>query len=183
MKRLLLFALTFVCCTVEPQIPTVSNYDRTSWGRWIDEDGDCQDTRQEVLIRQSENPPTLDSRGCKVLTGKWTCPYTGHVFTDPRNLDIDHVVPLKEAYDSGAATWNKREKEMYFNHLGKGHLLAVDRSANRSKGSRQPNEWLPPNKNYRCQYVRNWLKIKHQWELDFDCEESNELARLIGGCL
>lgn len=173
--------LIAVACSTQSPAKTTSStgYDRYSWGRWADVDEDCQDTRQEVLIRQSEVPVTLDDRGCRVLVGRWTCPYTGQIFTDPGLLDIDHTVPLKEAYDSGAATWNEREKSLYFNYSGKGHLVAVDRSANRSKGSRQPHEWLPPNEAYRCQYIKNWLNVKRQWELEIDCVESQWLATAV----
>lgn len=158
---------------------TTVEYDRDSWGRWIDADGDCQDTRQEVLIRDSQEPPTMDAKGCRVLTGKWVDPYTGKTFTDPGQLDIDHVVPLKEAHDSGAATWDEAQKVAYFNHLGGNNLRAVDQSANRSKGSRQPHEWLPLNESFRCQYLKDWLNIKRQWNLETDCEEAQKLATLV----
>lgn len=184
MKQLhMLLAVVIAACSTSPQMPTVSEYDRASWGRWIDEDGDCQDTRQEVLIRESQVEATLDEKGCKVLTGRWLCPYTGNVITDPGLLDVDHVVPLKEAHDSGAHSWSAEEKKLYFNYLGKGHLHAVSRSANRSKGSRAPDEWMPPNQDFRCQYAKDWLKAKYKWELDYDPEEADELVRIIGGCL
>ena len=76
---------------------------------------------------------------------QWHDPYTGRVFTDPSLLDVDHVVPLKEAFDSGAKEWSRDKMVRYFNDLEhKDHLIAVDRSANRSKGARDPARWLPP---------------------------------------
>lgn len=87
-------------------IPT---YNRSDWGRWIDADHDCQDTRQEVLIRQSEVPVTFKTdKHCHVVSGKWTDPYTGEVITNASDLDIDHMVPLKEAHDSGGWQWTRR---------------------------------------------------------------------------
>ncbi len=82
--------------------PTVP-YDRDLYGGWRDADGDCQDTRQEVLIAESLVPVALDSRGCRVVSGQWLDPYTGQTFTNPSDLDIDHFIPLAEAHRSGAA--------------------------------------------------------------------------------
>ncbi len=179
----LVLLLLLIGCSPQPTpsapVSLEDAYNRADWGYWIDADKDCQDTRQEVLIRKSLIPVTLDAKGCRVVTGQWKCPYTGKIFTDPGLLDIDHAVPLHEAYGSGGAAWSSGEKSAYTNFLGPGHLKAVDRSANRSKGSRQPNEWLPPNESFRCQYVKDWLNVKRQWNLSTDCEEAQSLATLV----
>lgn len=89
-------------------------YDRREYGGWIDEDGDCQDTRQEVLIAESKIPVTYKTeRRCKVTSGQWVDPYTGTTYTDPKDLHIDHVVPLAEAHRSGAWAWDKGKKVTY----------------------------------------------------------------------
>ena len=69
---------------------------RKLYGSWIDQDDDCQNTRNEVLIAERTVPVTLDAKGCRVISGRWQDPYTGRVFTDPRRLDIDHFIPLAE---------------------------------------------------------------------------------------
>ena len=84
-----------------PSVP----YDRDLYRHWIDADGDCQDTRQEVLIAQSLQPVVLDGRGCRVVSGRWFDPYTGQTFTDPGDLDIDHFIPLAEVHRSGGDIW------------------------------------------------------------------------------
>lgn len=186
MKRLL-FGLALLAACSGPQtdfdapygVDAPVDYDRGSWGRWVDKDGDCQSTREEVLIATSETPVEFDEKGCKVKSGKWRCPYTGVVIVDPSFIDIDHVVSLKEAHDSGAMTWAKREKNLYFNTQTGHHLRPVSQSANRSKGSREPHEWLPPKQEFRCTYLRDWVRIKYRWQLEFDCEESQALVLLI----
>jgi hypothetical protein len=161
-----------------PTAEALPEYNRDDWGRWEDADRDCQDTRQEVLIAESLDPVQLDERGCKVLSGRWIGPYTGKEFTDPGLLDIDHVVPLLEAHLSGGYAWTPEKKEQYFNSLDNpAHLRAVDRSANRSKGAKQPHEWLPE-KNV-CQYLQDWVTIKVAWSLEYDCEEAQQLANLL----
>jgi hypothetical protein len=163
--------------TAETVVP---DYDRSEWGRWKDADKDCQDSRQEVLAAESTEPVTWDERGCRVLSGVWKCPYTGKTITDPGLLDIDHVVALREAHYSGGHGWDKAHKLAYFNDLAHpDHLIAVDRSANRSKGSKQPHEWLPPNDAYRCEYLRAWAGVKAEWALETDCEEARELVGLM----
>jgi len=151
--------------------------------RWADADGDCQNTRQEVLIAESRVAVTLDNRGCRVISGRWHDPYTGRVFTDPRKLDIDHLVPLKEAHDSGAALWQPTRKQAYANDLSHpGTLIAVYNSANRAKGPRDPASWLPPNTAYRCDYVRTWMQVKDHWSLVMDQTEIKVVMDVLRDC-
>lgn len=141
-------------------------YDRKLYGGWIDADGDCQDTRQEVLIEESLVPVTLDRTGCKVMAGRWYDPFTGRTFSNPRKLDIDHFVPLAEVHRSGGTAWASAKRVQYANDLKDPKtLIAVSASANRSKGAKDPADWLPPNKDFRCEYVRLWIAIKERWGL------------------
>jgi hypothetical protein len=165
---------------ISPEVTTVA-YDRAQWGSWYDADKDCQDTRQEVLTAESEIPVVFtDAKQCRVATGRWTCPYTGLVFTDPLKLDIDHMVPLKEAHESGGAVWPTEKKRLYFNNLDNpGHLVAASLTANRSKGDRAPEEWLPPKIEARCAYLRSWVQVKKLWALDTDTVELETLVSLL----
>ena len=152
---------------------TKSNtYSRSLYGYWIDADGDCQNTRQEVLIAESLEPVVLDRKGCKVISGKWLDLYTGQVFTDPGKLDIDHFIPLAEAHRSGANLWTSAKRRLFTNDLVNKHaLIAVSASANRSKRDKDIANWLPPNKSFHCEYINRWIAIKNYWNLDMDTAE------------
>jgi hypothetical protein len=119
-----------------------SAYDRDDWPHWVDADRDCQDTRQEVLIEESLVPVQLDDTGCKVLSGRWRCPWTGRESSDPRDFDVDHTVPLREAHERVGDEWSKDRKREFANDLAHPEALnAMWAAANRSKGARGPDEW------------------------------------------
>ena len=158
-------------------------YDRDLYRHWIDADGDCQDTRQEVLILESVVPVTLDAQGCRVVEGSWLDPFTGDGFTDPTSLEIDHLVPLAEVHRSGGHLWTAQMREQYANDLRhRDTLIAVSASANRSKGDRDPASWLPSNEGYRCTYVRSWILVKATYRLQFDPAERQTIANVLAGC-
>jgi hypothetical protein len=159
-------------------------YRRRDWRHWIDADHDCQNTRVEVLIAESEVPVEFaDVRHCKVKLGRWTCPYTGRIVTDPAELDVDHLVPLENADRAGGWRWSAARKRAYANDLDEAeHLVAVVASANRAKGSKGPEAWLPPTQTFRCRYVRAWLDIKRQWQLAVPAEERGAIERVLRTC-
>ena len=148
-------------------------YNRKDWKHWVDGDKNGLDTRQEVLIAENIAPDSLtvyDSTG-KIVEGLWVCPYTGDSITNPRKLDIDHLVPLKEAHISGGITWSKEKKEAFANELfySDNHLMAVSAKANRSKGAKDPSKWMPSIN--KCWYINSWIEIKKRWALEMDIEE------------
>ena len=170
--------------TVAPMPTGIPEYDRSDWRHWIDEDGDCQDARQEVLVEESLVEVTFETdRKCRVETGRWYGAFTGVYADDPGDLDIDHMVPLKNAHLSGAWAWNPAMKEEYANYLGEeNHLIAVTASANRSKGAKGPEEWKPSNQDYWCQYATDWAEIKEWWELTMTKVESEIVMDMLGTC-
>lgn len=147
--------------------PSGGHYDRDDWPHWSDEDHDCRNTRHEVLAAESEVPVTYaDRERCKVARGRWRCPFTGRVITDPGKLDIDHLVPLHEAHKSGGHAWTTERRRRYANDLTEpAHLVAVDRHANRAKGDKGPERWLPSDPSARCRYVTQWRAVKSRWGL------------------
>ena len=175
---------TTLTITVAPVPAGIPEYDRSDWRHWIDEDGDCQDARQEVLIAESLDQVTFETdRKCKVGTGRWYGAFTGVYLEDPGDLDIDHLVPLKNAHLSGAWAWNPAMKEEYANYLGEeNHLIAVTAGANRSKGARGPEEWGPPDLDYWCQYATDWTEVKARWELTMTKVESEIVMDMLGTC-
>jgi len=170
-------------CSAGPPPAAVTSdldYDRRDWRHWTDADGDCQDARQEVLIRQSEVPVSFeDGRECRVASGRWTCPYTGEVLTDPSALDVDHVVSLREAHDTGGAGWDAARREAFANDLDSPELAAVTASSNRSKGSRGPEEWMPPDPSGRCRYLRARVTVQLRWGLAIPEPEARHALRLL----
>ncbi len=159
-------------------------YDRRLYGGWGDEDGDCQNTRTEVLIAESLVEVSMDDEGCRVIAGEWLDPYTGIVITDPSKLDVDHFIPLAEVHRSGAAAWDSTRRHVFANNLQQsGALIAVSASTNRSKGDRDPADWLPPNEAYHCKYVKDWIDYKAAWQLTLDANESRVVAEILTRCL
>ena len=157
-------------------------YDRNEYKHWVDEDGDGQDTRQEALIAESLVGVTFDDKG-KVDAGLWVGPYTSFVTRDPRTLDVDHLVPLKEAHRSGAANWTPQRREAYANDvIDNNHLIAVWNSANRSKSDKDPADWMPPNRAYWCEYLDEWIAVKRKWELSMDQQEADAIKTGLAVC-
>ena len=161
-------------------------YSRHAFRHWIDADRDGCDTRQEVLIEEAETGSiTLHpSRRCRVTAGEWRSHYDDVRVTNPSDLDVDHLVPLAEAWDSGAWVWDDARREAFANDLDHpSSLIAVTASTNRSKGARDPAEWMPPNGNYACTYVAAWITVKARWGLSVDQTEYEFLAgQLAGPC-
>lgn len=175
---------------IKPEVPG-DNYNRKShFGDWVDEDDDGQTTRQEVLAEESLIPVTWSGDGKKVISGLWYDPFTGKNFTKPLRhnssyaiLQIDHIVPLKEAWQSGAQEWTKEKRIAFANDLSnKGHLIAVRGGTNGSKGYKDPSEWLPPNENFHCAYVITWANIKAKWGLTMDNNEKDKILEILSSC-
>lgn len=158
-------------------------YVRDEWPHWIDEDGDCQDTRQEVLIAESISPVTLDAAGCRVIGGAWRDMYTGSTITDPGELDVDHLVPLANAFRTGGWAWNRIRRQQYANDLNDAsHLVAVSASANRQKGDKGPEEWRPSDTSAWCAYGKAWTDVKQRWGLAATSAEQAGLQQMLVGC-
>jgi hypothetical protein len=159
-----------------------TGYERSKFKLWVDADHDGCDTRREVLIAEATKAPTVGS-GCSLTGGSWTSPYDGATWTDIADLDIDHVVPLAEAWDSGASKWTAAKRESYANDLGDPRsLIAVTDNVNQEKGDQDPAEWEPPLASYRCTYVADWVATKLRWGLTVDTAERSALASRAASC-
>lgn len=159
-----------------------AGYDRDAFRHWIDADGDGCDTRREVLITESMTGVTVRP-GCTIVGGEWFSVYDGARTTESSTFDIDHVVALAEAWRSGADRWDADTRLRYANDLGfAGSLIAVSASSNRSKGDRDPSDWLPPRGSYRCDYAIAWIQVKYRWRLAVDSAERVALSGLVRDC-
>ena len=151
-------------------------YDRALFRHWTTSNG-CS-TRQVVLIDERREGTV---RGCSVADGAWISAYDDVQVTNSRSLDIDHMVPLKEAWVSGAWRWTPNTRTTYANDLGYAmSLLAVTASTNRSKGDRDPAQWLPAAN--RCAYAKGWVGVKYRWRLSVDPAEKSALQRVLRTC-
>lgn len=154
------------------------SYLREAFQHWIDADGDSCDTRDEVLQQESKIKTS-----CTALKGSWVSAYDGLKTNNPSNFDIDHFIPLKEAWESGASRWDEGTRKSFANDLDYPlSLIAVTASSNRSKSDRDPAGWLPPLKSYRCQYMGTWVAVKYRWSLTVDAAEKKVLASSLGTC-
>lgn len=154
-----------------------STYDRDLFNHWTDADNDCQDARAEVLARDSKSPV---AKSCRITVGRWMSWYDGVEITQASKIDIDHMVPLKEAWESGAWSWTSGQREAYANDLGYvGSLTAVSASSNRSKSASDPAEWLP--RYEQCRYAQEWVAVKYRWQLTIDRSEQQTLQKLLAG--
>jgi hypothetical protein len=159
-----------------------SGYDRDLFAHWIDASGNGCDARREVLIRDSLTPVTV-GEGCHISGGTWFSVYDGFTSTDPGDFDIDHLVPLAEAWDSGAHSWSDQRREDFANDMTfRGSLLGVSAAVNRSKSDQDPADWLPPNETFHCDYVALWIEVKTIWDLSVDDAELTALEGLSAWC-
>lgn len=144
---------------------------------WDPPQASC-DVREAALVRDGENVEV--GSGCKVTSGTWFDPYTEQTFTDPQDLDIDHVVPLANAWRSGASSWDDEQRERYANHPDVLH--SVEDNANQEKGDKGPEAWKPPNEGEWCNYAQLWISIKSKYGLSVNEQEKEELEQMLGTC-
>jgi hypothetical protein len=161
--------------TVAPE-PLREGYDRDLFKHWTDADGDGCDTRCEVLERQRVT--TLPG----LAAGGWLSIYDGYSTDDSSEFDVDHVVALGEAWDSGASGWNDERREAFANDLDSGQLVAVTAATNRSKSDRDPADWQPPNRDAWCEWGAAWIEVKAKWDLTADRAELDALTNIMRGC-
>lgn len=165
---------------VETEVRT--GYDRDLFNHWIDADGDGCNTRYEVLIAEATTAPTVGS-SCSLTGGAWYSYYDGETWTATSDLDIDHMVPLAEAWDSGARNWTAAQREAYANDIGDARpLAAVTDNVNQSKSDQDPAEWMPSLTSVHCRYITEWVATKTRWGLSADTAEKAALTSYAAAC-
>ena len=157
-----------------------SGYRRSLFVHWSDLDGNGCDTREEVLKRDSISKPQVDPFRCYVVAGDWYSKYDGKTLSDRSDVDIDHVVALKEAWDSGAWAWSMSQRQAFANDLtDRRTLIAVTDRVNASKSDKDPSNWMPPLKSYWCTYLGDWISVKARWGLSMDQSEFGRIKNLL----
>lgn len=155
---------------------TIPKYNRSYFGGWSDTDGDCQNTRHELLQKLSTSSLTFTQNTCRVLRGRWLDPYTDKIFTNSSDVDIDHLVPLFYAWHRGAYLWSTNKRRRFAND--ERNLFAVQKSVNREKSAKGPTEWLPPNIKFRCSYIVRFERVMRLYELQFFPREKVGIRKL-----
>ncbi|KAI0376723.1 hypothetical protein F5Y04DRAFT_285665 [Hypomontagnella monticulosa] len=154
-------------------------YDRDLFPTWDTISGTCN-TREYVLKRDGAGV-TVGS-DCYPTAGSWTSPYDGATWTAPSDVDIDHMVPLKNAWISGASKWTTAKREQFANDVTRPQLWAVTDNVNSSKGDKSPDSWKPPLKSFYCTYARAYVGVKSYWALSVTSAEKSALSDMLATC-
>jgi hypothetical protein len=158
-------------------------YDRDLFPHWRDEDGNGCDARDDVLVAQDRSGALTEADCDGAMTGEWVSMYDAATVTASGDIDIDHFVPLKEAWGSGAVDWTTEDRQSYANWLGNSwHLIAVTAASNRSKSDQDPAEWMPEDETVWCAYIWAWVEVKKEWSLSVDEAEQTALLDYASAC-
>ena len=162
-----------------------TGYTRAQFPHWSDLNRNGCDTRNEILERDLTTVIfKVGTKDCKVITGSLLDPYSGKVisFSSTKStVDIDHVVALSNAWQTGAAYFDKTKREAIANDPL--NLLAVDYSLNRQKGDGDAATWLPPLKSYRCDYVARQVAVKAKYALWVTAPEKDAIVKILEKCV
>lgn len=158
---------------------SMAGYSREKFPHWSTVSGSCN-TRETVLKRDGDNVVT--NSGCQATSGSWYSPYDGATWTAAADIDIDHVVPLAEAWRSGANSWTTSKRQQFANDLTRPQLIAVTDHVNQAKGDKDPSAWQPPLSSYHCTYSKIWIASKHYWDLRMQSTEKSTLRSMLNTC-
>jgi hypothetical protein len=171
------------------------DYDRDDWNHWISQGSSCWDTRDQVLYDEAVKDNTLVlaaksgsvvtdvKQACSVKSGTWNDPYSGTTITNPKELDVDHMIPLSYTAQHGGQKWDAKKKEEYANNLSNpSHLIAVKASENRTKSDKGPSEWKPTNKANYCTYANDWIGISANYGLTMTADDAKALKEMLATC-
>jgi len=159
---------------------SMSGYSRERFSHWRSDGGGSCDVRDTVLRRDGQDVKLRD--GCNVVGGRWFSVYDERWLTDPAQVDIDHMVPLANAWRSGAGEWTDAQRGDFANDLVRPELIAVSATSNRAKGDQDPSQWRPPSRSYWCHYAQQWIAVKHHWRLSVTSAEKAALSEMLGTC-
>ena len=156
-------------------------YRREEWPHWADVDGNGCDARQDALIAWSVVAATVNRSGtCKVVAGSWVSPYDQKASNNSSDFDVDHLVPLANAFQSGGWAWSTERRRAFANNPSE--LVVASSSSNRSKGADSPDQWRPTNRDSWCAYADGWVKVKSTWGLTVTTSERDALGQMLDTC-
>ncbi|PSK54807.1 Nuclear cap-binding protein subunit 1 [Elsinoe australis] len=157
-----------------------SGYSRDLFPHWSTVSGACN-TREVVLARDGTNV-VQSASSCAATSGTWRSPYDGATWTDAADVDIDHMVPLANAWRSGASSWTTARRETFANDRTSPQLWAVTDNVNQQKSDQSPDTWLPPLASFHCTYARSWIAVKNKYDLSITSAEKTALQTALNKC-
>ncbi len=158
---------------------SMAGYSRDKFPHWARQYGQC-DTREVVLARDGQD--VVQDDACRAVSGLWYSTYDERILTSASQVDIDHMVPLANAWRSGADEWDTAKRRQFANDLSNPQLIAVSASSNRAKGDQSPDQWAPPNRGYWCTYARAWTHVKYVYDLTITEPERDTLDAMLDTC-
>jgi hypothetical protein len=161
--------------TVRPK-NSGSGYDRSLFPHWVTVQTPCD--AREYVLRRDGHTVTVDG-SCRATSGRWSSEYDGVWSSNASDFDIDHMVPLYDAWRSGANGWTTAQRRDFANDVRAPQLWAVTASSNRSKGDRDPSAWMPPRTAIHCDYVKSWVNVKYRYNLSVTSAERSAIQSTI----
>ncbi|MBE8517819.1 HNH endonuclease [Amycolatopsis sp. H6(2020)] len=158
---------------------TMDGYSRDEFPHWDKVDANC-DVREQVLKRDGKDVKT-DAQ-CAAKSGTWVSPYDGETWHKASDVDIDHMVPLGQAWISGAKSWPRERREQFANDLVRPQLKAVTDNLNEQKSDKAPDAWKPPLVSYWCAYATDWIVVKRNYGLTITVPEKKALETMLDRC-
>ncbi len=157
----------------------LDGYDREKFPHWKTVSATCN-VREELLKRDGVNVE-VDAE-CAAVSGSWRSPYDGETWTKASDVDVDHVVPLAQAWVSGAKSWDQARREQFANDLTQPQLRVVTDNLNQEKSDKAPDQWKPPLVAYWCTYATDWIVVKHAYGLTITVPERTALSSMLDRC-
>lgn len=157
---------------------SMRGYSREKFPHWRSTGENC-DVRDTVLKRDGTK---VKVSGCNVVAGSWRSVYDGATLNSPTKVDVDHVVPLANAWRSGASAWTTAEREDFANDVDRPQLISSSQNANRSKGDQDPSTWKPKVTSIWCEYAEDWIEVKTYWKLTVTTAEKSALTDMLEKC-
>ncbi|KAK0647098.1 hypothetical protein B0T16DRAFT_328992 [Cercophora newfieldiana] len=155
------------------------NYNRDLFPHWITIEGACN-AREYVLKRDGTG--VVVNSACTATSGSWKSPFDGATWTAASDVDIDHMVPLKNAWVNGANAWTTAKRQQFANDISSPQLWAVTDDVNQAKGDKSPDAWKPPLTSFYCTYARSWVQVKYKWALSITSAEKTALTSMLNTC-
>jgi hypothetical protein len=156
----------------------MAGYSRELFPHWSTVSGTCN--TRETVLRRDGSAVAVDS-ACRATSGSWFSEYDALTLTRASDVDIDHVVPLAEAWRSGASAWTTSRRQSFANDLADPQLIAVSDTSNQTKSDQDPEAWAP-RATYRCTYSKMWIRSKYVWALRLQPGEKSALQAMLSGC-